>query len=162
MMMSSKLICKNIDMISRSSESKQLLVTLLSFLVENMLKHSNLLRENYTELKVKLHEEKENTTMEDVERIRKYIAQELSLPPHALLFYAVEEGSVIAKFWIKSPLFDTSYNLKHKPLIELEKKDEILEVTVDGKRLEMNMKESDLCLKAEFAVGSNSCSQLIA
>ena len=114
------------------------------------------LRENYTELSVKLNEEKENTTMEDVERIRKDIAHELSLPPHALLFYAVEEGSVIARFWIESRKI---YNLKHKSLVELEKKDDILEITVDdGERLEMKMKESDLCLNAGFEVAYNSCS----
>ena len=114
------------------------------------------LRENYTELSVKLNEEKENTTLEDVERIRKDIAHELSLPPHALLFYAVEEGSVIARFWIESRKI---YNLKHKSLVELEKKDDILEITVDdGERLEMKMKESDLCLNAGFEVAYNSCS----
>ena len=59
------------------------------------------LGENYTELSVKLDKDSKVTTLEDIERLRHVIVCKLSIPPHAILLYAVEEGSLIVKFFVR-------------------------------------------------------------
>ena len=109
-------------------------------------------KNNYTELSMKLDKEGEYTTMEDVERIRKNIAHELSLPPHAVLFCKVEEGSVEVKFWVKTPSLD----LSGEGLLKLKNQEGILEIRVDGNLLKMFLQEGDISLEAKVEV---SCTQ---
>ena len=59
------------------------------------------LGENYTELSVKLDKDSKVTTLEDIERLRHVIARELSIPAHAILLYAIEEGSLVVKFFVR-------------------------------------------------------------
>ena len=74
--------------------------TIREFVVPSTGKHIEKfesLGENYIELSVKLDKDSKVTTLEDIERLRHVIARELSIPPHATVLYAIEEGSLFAK-----------------------------------------------------------------
>ena len=110
------------------------------------------LQENYAELSVKLDEEGEDTTMEDVERIRRSIAHKMSLPLHTILFYTVEEGSVVVKFLVDRRKIGQTLAMKCEGLVELKFHENILEIKVDGSVLNMNQQEGDLSLETEVEV----------
>ena len=109
------------------------------------------LREDYTELSVKFDKEGENMTMEDVERMRTFIACQLALPLHAVLFYTVEEGSIIAKFWVKTSVFEMKHNIGGARSVKLEKEDDIIELRIDDKL--MNLVPLDVMDDPTFKMG---------
>ena len=108
-------------------------------------------RENYAELSVNLDEEGEDMTMEDVERIRKYIAHKLSLPLHTISFYTVEEGSVEVKFLVDRRRVGQTLTMRCEGLVELKFQENVLEIRVDGSILNMNQQEGDLSLETEVS-----------
>lgn len=110
------------------------------------------LQENYAELSVKLDEEGEDTTLEDVERIRRSIAHKMSLPLHTISFYTVEEGSVVVKFLVDRRKIGQTLAMKCEGLVELKFHENILEIKVDGSVLNMNQQEGDLSLETEVEV----------
>ena len=129
--------------------------TVSDFLVISRGKRAAILeppRENYAELSVKLDEEGEDTTMEDVERIRKYIAHKLSLPLPTISFYTVEEGSVEVKFLVDRRRVGQALAMKCEGLVELKFQENVLEIRVDGSILNMNQQEGDLSLETEVEV----------
>ena len=135
--------------------------TVSDFLVISRGKHAAILeppRENCAELSVKLDEEGEDTTMEDVERIRKYIAHKMSLPLHTISFYTVEEGSVEVKFLVDKRRVGQALAMRCEGLVELKFQENVLEIKVDGNILNMNQQEGDLSLETELQV---SCHEVV-
>ena len=90
-------------------------------------------------------------TMEDVERIRKYIAHKLSLPLHTISFYTVEEGSVEVKFLVDRRRVGQTLTMRCEGLVELKFQENVLEIRVDGSILNMNQQEGDLSLETEVS-----------
>ena len=91
------------------------------------------LRDNYTELTVKLGEDSKVVKMEHIEKLRQTVASTFSLPSHAVLFYMVEEGSIVVKYWIKTASLD-----QHgEGLVKLTNQENVLEIRVDGDLLKM-------------------------
>ena len=129
--------------------------TVSDFLVISRGKHVENLeppRENYAELSVELDEEGEDTTLEDVERIRRSIAHKMSLPLHTISFYTVEEGSVVVKFLVDRRRVGQTLAMRCKGLVELKFHENILEIKVDGNVLDMNQQEGDLSSETEVEV----------
>ena len=113
------------------------------------------LRDNYTELTVKLGEDSKVVRMEDIEKLRQTVAHNFSLPSHAVLFYMVEEGSIVVKYWIKTASLDQC----GEGLLRLKNQENVLEIRVDGNLLKMCVQKGDLNLVAEIEV---SCITIIA
>ena len=106
------------------------------------------LRDNYTELTVKLGENSKVVMMEDIEKLRQTVAHNFSLPSHAVLFYMVEEGSIVVKYWIKTASLDQC----GEGLFKLRNQENVLEIRVDGDLLKMCVQKGDLSLVAEIEV----------
>ena len=112
------------------------------------------LRDNYTELTVKLGKDSKVVRMEDIEKLRQTVAHNFSLPSHAVLFYMVEEGSIVVKYWIKTASLDQC----GEGFLNLRNQENVLEIRVDGGLLKMYVQKGDLSLEAEIEV---SCITII-
>jgi len=122
--------------------------TIREFVVPSTGKHNEKfepLGENYTELSVKLDKDSKVTTLEDIERLRHVIACELSIPPHAILLYAIEEGSLVVKFFVRLNRSDI-----RERLIDYKRKDQ--KIRIDGDILKMDLKEGDLTMETKVKV----------
>jgi len=110
------------------------------------------LGENYTELSIKLDKDSEVTTIEDIERLRHVIARELSIPPHATLLYAIEEGSLVVRFYVRVNKFSIEDEVTERFTYCKRKAENILEIKIDGNALKMDLKEGELTLETEVEV----------
>ena len=129
--------------------------TIREFVVPSTGKHIEKfepLRENYTELSIKLDKDSKVTTLEDIERLRHVITHELSIPPHATLLYAISEGSLVVKFFVKVNKFSIMDEVTERFTYCKRKAENILEIRIDGNVLKMDLKEGDLTLETEVEV----------
>jgi len=127
--------------------------TIREFVVPSTGKHIEKfesLGENYTELSVKLDKDSKVTTLEDIERLRHVLARELSIPPHATVLYAIEEGSLFAKFFVNKKF--SFQDVSEEFMYSKRKAENISEIRIDGNVLKMELKEGDLALKTEVEV----------